>query len=278
MKSYILLFLLLISISSILKAEEITVTFNRNYYPFEFINTDGIPDGFTIDLIYAVAEEAALTVNLIEGNWKIREDQLFKGEIDLSPGYLAKTINSSVNHSKPLFNVYFSFLFLKSNTIQNKNDLKSRTLVISSGDSSVMAISPENYSDKVIRTKNWHDSVKALSSGYGDYTIISTVHSEILEREYPDKTGILNNSAIKLPYVFYCSQWNRNMLDKINNSISIIRASGEYDRIYRKWFADGKHLINAESSSPGGIGMYITAFVILAVVLIIIKNRRKVKQ
>jgi len=80
MKSSILVLLLLIRFSYIAVPEEIDVMFNRDFYPFEFVNDDGIADGFAVDLIFAVAREAALGVNMIGGNWKFRENLLFNGD------------------------------------------------------------------------------------------------------------------------------------------------------------------------------------------------------
>lgn len=273
-----MLILILIGISSVIKPEEINITFNRDYYPFEFINDDGIPDGFAIDLIFAIARESALTVNLIEGNWKFRDDEIFSGEIDLSPGYLSKSLNSSVIYSKTLFTVPFTLMYNKEINITDSLSIKNKTLVLSSGDSSEPFLEKENNSGKIIRTKNWSDSFKALSVGYGDYLIVSTVHAELIDETLKRDLTALKNFTLEIPYGFYAAEWNNYTLEKINNSISIIKASGEYDRIYRKWFRDSENSVIKRSESNQGISMYITIAVLLFISFIVYKNMRKVKK
>jgi len=278
MKSSILVLLLLIRFSYIAVPEEIDVMFNRDFYPFEFVNDDGIADGFAVDLIFAVAREAALGVNMIGGNWKFRENLLFNGEIDLSPGYLLTSENPSIIESKPLFLVPFSLLYKKQYTISDSNPLKTSTVVFSSGDSSELLLTDKQFSEKVIRTKSWSDSVKALLAGYGDYTILSNVHYALLERDSRNNLKELNNFSLKLPYGFYSARWNSNTLEKLNNGISIIKASGEYDRIYKKWFGNSENLIIKRSDSRQSTNIYITVAVLLIAVFIFFRNKRKVKK
>ncbi|MBI9097076.1 MAG: transporter substrate-binding domain-containing protein [Spirochaetaceae bacterium] len=278
MKKFIMFILLFISLSSILKSEEIDIMFNRNYYPFEFINSDGNPDGFTIDLIYAVARESTLTINLVEGNWKSREDLLFKGSVHISPGYLIQSDNPNIIISNPLFSVPLTLLYKKSINLSDTKSLHDRILILSSGDSSGVILSAGKPVEKIIRTKSWSDSLKALRENYGDYTIISRIHFDLMEEHYRSELKEMNNFELSLPYGFYSIQWNKNYLEKLNNGISIIKASGEFDRIYRKWFGNEENLIFKRADSKQSTNIYIVAAVLVIVVIIIYRNKRKVKS
>lgn len=278
MKSSILIVLLVISVSSHLISQEIIVAFNRNYYPFEFINDDGIPDGFAVDLIFALARESALSIKLVEGNWKFREDEIYQGDIDFSPGYLQKIENPSIINSKPLFTVPFSLFYRGDLSISDSKRLGNNTIVLSSGDSSEPVIHIENYSDSIIHTKSWADSLKALQVGYGDYTILTSVHSELINSTDGEKLEKLRNFDLEIPYGFYSARWNGNTLEKINNSISIIKASGEYDRIYEKWFGNSENLILKRSDSSRSTSIYIATAFLLLTMYIIYRNLRKVKK
>lgn len=252
--------------------------FNRDFYPFEFINEDGIPDGFIIDIIFAVAREAALEVRLVEGNWRFREDLLFNGKIDIAPGYLITSKNPSVVRSKPLFLIHFILLYSMKDTIFDSNSLKNKIIVLSSGDSSDPLLTAKEFAEKTIRTKSWTDSIKALSADYGDFTIISKVHYNLLESEYKNNVKVVNSFSLDLPFGFYSAKWNSNDLEKINNGISIIKASGEFDKIYKKWFGNSENLIKKRSDSNRRTNIYIAAAVLLVAMFIFYINKRKVKK
>ena len=278
MKSFLLMILFLITISSPIFSEQINVMFTGNYYPFEFVNDEGLPDGFTIDLIYAIAREAAYTVILSENNWKNKDDLLFNGVVDVSPGYIKKSDNPSIINSKPMFSVKFSLLYQNEYKLSDKSVLKNRSLIISSGDSSEKIISNNNYSEKIIRTKSWTDTLKALSIGYGDYTIMTRIHYLLSDLKLKENLKIMNNFNLDLPYGFYSTSWNKNIIEKMNNGISIIKASGEYDRIYHKWFGDTENIIIKQAENRGSISIYVITSLILIVILVLYINKRKVKK
>lgn len=278
MKSSILFVLLFICTSTILQSEEIIVAYNRNYYPFEFINDEGIPDGFAIDLIYALARESALSVKLVEGNWKFRDEEIFQGVIDFSPGYLQKSENSSIINSKTLFTVPFSLFHRRDITISDFKRLVNNTIVLSSGDSSIPVLLEKYQFDSIIRTKSWSDSFKALLIGYGEYTIVTKVHSELMSQSAREELEELHNFTLEISYGFYSARWNGNTLEKINNSISIIKASGEYDRIFKKWFGDSENLILKRSNSNRRTNMYFVGTVLLITIYIFYMKKRKVKK
>jgi ABC-type amino acid transport substrate-binding protein len=265
-----------ISISSSVYSEEIAVLFNKNYFPFEFINDEGDPDGFTIDLIYAVAREGALTIRFIEKNWREADDLLFLGTIDLAPQYMTAKEHESIISSNNLFSVPFSLIFREDKKIKDKKDLAEGVLVLSSGDSSEMPILEEEFALRQIKTKSWTDALKALSSGYGDYAVISSVH-RYLSREYNlNSFSQMKNLTFNIPYGFYAAKWNKNLINSVNNGISIVKASGEFNNIYKKWFGNEENLIIERSETRCRTTLYIGIAVFLIVVTLFYLNKRKV--
>jgi len=278
MKSSALFFLLLISISSIISSEEIDVLFNSDYYPFEFVNDKGDPDGFTIDLIYAIAREAAININLIKGNWQLSDDALYSGNIDLVPRYLPEKTAEHIITSDSLFSVYFSFIQKKAVSYKNFNSLRNRTVILSSGDSSEEYLISREYSAQEILTKSWMDSLNALNNDYGDYSIVSTIHYKLYSDEFKNRLHIINDLNLSVPFGFTAAKWDKNIINNVNNGISIIKVSGEFDSIYRKWFGNEENLIIKRSKSRDRISIYIITGSILVLVILFLINKRKVKS
>ena len=61
---------------------------NKDFAPFEFQNSEGMPDGFTIDLMKAVARKEGLNIKFELGIWSDARDKLEDGKIDALAGML----------------------------------------------------------------------------------------------------------------------------------------------------------------------------------------------
>jgi len=259
-----------------LPAERIQILYNSNYYPLEFTNDQGKADGFVIDLLYSLSREAAFEVSFIPSNWKQRERDLYRGENLFATGFKSAPRDISIITSKTLFSLPFSLLSVKELTFIDPNDLQGKIPLLSSGDSSEEPLfhylmGPE----KIIRTKSWTDAVKALDSGYGDFTIISELHKNLLDDSHGNSLFDSQNFSLALPYVLYTTKWDREKLEKLNNGLSIIRASGEYERIVEKWFAEAVPF-GVSSSRGQKTLLFLIPVAILWVILLIIQIKRKV--
>ena len=256
--------------------EEIDVLFNMKNYPFEFINKEGNPDGFNIDLLYAIAREASLSVNLVDGNWKSYEEQLFNGLVDLTPRYLSKTETDYIINSDTLYYTYLSLIYNRESPIIESTELNEKILVLTSGDSSEKSIKELDFSTDFISTKIWSDSIKALSIGYGDYSIISSIQYNLMAVQYKETLNNLESFKQNIPFGYSAAKWNKNIINSMNNGISIVKVTGEFNRIYNKWFGTEQNLIITKTNSLNRTSIYILASVILVVILLFYIIRRKV--
>lgn len=260
-------------------AEGVFVLYNSDLYPLEFTNDRGQPDGFVIDLLYALGRESAMEIHTVRGNWKRGEQMLFDGQIDLVTGYDRKTENSSIIRSKALFAVPFTLLYRKTLKPSDEKGLYSRIPIISSGDSSEQVLEERTRAEKIIHTKSWSDSAEALEKGYGDYTIISALHSDIILKDYCESLDRMAGFDLSIPFLLYATTWNKELIDRINISLSIIRASGEYRRIYEKWFGSDDDALITYKDEKNRTGIILAAVLAAAAVItVILKRMRKVKE
>lgn len=70
------------------RSGQIMVKGDHYYPPFEFINEDGRPDGFNVELFRALAEELGLDYRLELGPWGQVRDELESGQIDVVMGMI----------------------------------------------------------------------------------------------------------------------------------------------------------------------------------------------
>ena len=56
-----------------------------NYYPYTFVNKNGEPDGFSVDLIKAVTKVMGIELGIHADTWEQAKNSLIDGSIDFLP-------------------------------------------------------------------------------------------------------------------------------------------------------------------------------------------------
>lgn len=272
-------FLLGIALSAItlspLLSDEITVIYNDDFYPFEYKNSRDQPEGFVIDLIYALSREAAVEIHWRAGEWQERENAIYNGLADLTSGYFIQSSNPSIVTTKTLFSVPFSLLY-RTNLSGSVNEPgEGRKALISSGDSSYPVLEKRNGAELTVSSSLWSDIPSNLEKGFGDYALLSTLHWSFLQDKYIDSIISMENFDLQLPYVLFTSSRNTYLLEKMNNGLSIIKASGEYERIYNKWFPHQENALVTDFDDPQILRyILLSAIVIIFISSIIMKKRK----
>ena len=67
-------------------SQPIVVGGDRDYPPYEFINTNGKPDGFNVELTRAIADVMGMDVTFQLGGWSEMRNALQTGAVDLLQG------------------------------------------------------------------------------------------------------------------------------------------------------------------------------------------------
>jgi CheY-like chemotaxis protein len=113
----------------------ITVKGDRYYPPYEFINDQGEPDGFNVELFRELAKELHLNYHLELEPWDQVRPQLENKEIDVITGMMI----SEERAKKVLFGIPHSIitpgLFTRKNeNINTIDDLLGKQVIVQSGD------------------------------------------------------------------------------------------------------------------------------------------------
>src|SRR5665647_1923411 len=147
-----LLFFLLVTISPLAAEEKLStsasspaseISKNRlstiivdNYYPYTFINEQGKPDGFSVDLARAVADVMGLTLEIRSGFWDDAQQALLDGRIDFLPMMAySKERDKYFDFSEPHTIAYDAF-FVKQgfSRLITISDLKGMTVIVMKND------------------------------------------------------------------------------------------------------------------------------------------------
>ena len=211
---------------------------DHQYPPFEFINSKGEPDGFNVEIIKAVAAAMGMEATIELGVWDEVRRQLEEGEIDLLIGmYHTPERDLKVDFSVPMFLASYAVYVRADSSIKGMDDLKDKTVLVQKGDLAHDYVAQNGIAHRVIEKSEWVDVLLSLSKGEGDAAVVARLQgNEFIESRNLANIFAVGPPVIQRKYCMAVTEGNSLLLAKINEGLSLIKTSGEYDRIYQKWF------------------------------------------
>ncbi len=207
--------------------------------PYEFIDNNGSPAGFTVDLTKAISEEMGWNVELKLGDIETIYKELESGNIDIVQKAVLTDENLKIyNYSIPYHEFRYS-VFINSTDIYYFNShhlegLNPVTYKRSFIDDYIKKNSPDKkikYTDRLI------DSISHISLNHNSYTILNKYLGLYLTKTYGIENVVPAGDPIIIEKYYYISlKKDKQLISGINEGLKIIKINGRYGTIYNKWF------------------------------------------
>lgn len=221
-------------------AQEVRVGFDRDFAPFSFEDSRGEPAGFDIELIRALLYKTQYTPVFKPLTWEVVQIQLSEGKIQLAPGFI-KNPRTKVLFAfgdKPYYRATFRMFTKVKDRVPNIDWLRGKFIGVKQFSfAEDLLLKMQDMRSKTYTTDI--DAIRALYdehvSGYLGMYNVGRWYTRLAMFE-----GIIAVGApVAVEDVFFATPINQKQLLKTLNSRFLhIKRSGEYDRIYRKWFVD----------------------------------------
>ena len=261
----------------------ITIGSEPHYPPFCFLDEKGNADGFSIELFKAAAKAAGLQVEIKIGFWERVMDDLIMGRIDALP------LVGRTPEREDLFDFTLPYLSLRgavfvrdeTTDIRSLDDLKNSKIAVMKGDNAEEYVRRTQISKTIYTTDTFKDAFTRLAAG--DYDAV--VAQRLMGLYLLKKMGIQMIKPIdfQLPdfrqnFCFAVREGNKQLLQRLDEGLSIIIASQTFDEIRFKWFGP---IFNEKTDYAAifKIALYLTIpiFIIMSIISIIFL-RRAVKK
>jgi peptide/nickel transport system substrate-binding protein len=217
----------------------LTVGINAEYPPFESVDDAGNIVGFDADLMAAVAEAAGFEFEFVNTRWDGIFVALASGEFDavISAATITVERAETVDFSDPYFNAGQSITVRADNTdIMGPDDLAGRKVGVQLGTTGDIWLTEETQAE-VVRYDENTQAFLALSTGDVDAAVADSPTAAEIVRANPEMNlKILPEAYTDELYGIAVRQDRPEVLTAINRGLEAVRASGEYDEIYDKWF------------------------------------------
>ena len=217
---------------------------NAEFAPFESLDSAGKVEGFDVDLMDAMAKAGNFKVEFKHQPWESLFPSLNNGDVDtvMSGVTITDDRKQSMLFSDPYFEITQVVLVPKGKKVASSEDLKNMTKVgVVTGYTGDFSVSKllGNDNPKIARFESVPLIIKELENGGLD----SVVSDSAVIANYVKNNPTKGLDFISLPdftienYGIAARKGDEATIKMLNDALKKVRESGEYDKIYAKYFA-----------------------------------------
>jgi glutamate/aspartate transport system substrate-binding protein len=216
--------------------------------PFSFVNAQGQPDGYTVDLCKSVIHSlelqlnAKLTIAWVPVDTQNRFDAVATGAADLECG--SSTVSfarmSKVDFSSFIFMENTGVLVRTSSAISSVSDLGGKKIAVIAGTTNEVALQKElqrrQLQTSLVRVKDRQEGMEQVENGAVD-GFASDKLLLIGAQNADASIKILSENLSYEPYAIALPLGDSTYRLAVNRGLSQLYSSPEILDIYLKWFA-----------------------------------------
>lgn len=219
-------------------AKTIIVGGDRDYPPYEFLDSSGKPTGYNVELTRAIAEVMGLQVEFRLGGWSEQLRDLKEGRIDLLQGVSWSEQRASQIDFTPPHTVVNHAIFARreSPPVSSLAELQGKKVTLHRDGIMHEQLLRLGYGPDLVPTPTPADALRLLASGQCDYAVVAIVPGMYIIREYKLTNLVaVARSIASQKYGYGVRKDNTELLAKMTEGLAILKKTGQYDAIHAKW-------------------------------------------
>lgn len=220
------------------KQRAVRVGGNKGYPPYEFIDKDGKPAGFTVDILKAIADVMGMDLDIKLGEWSKVHDDLVSGRIDMTLGMSHSAEREKVFDFPTPHTIVQHAIFARKGTpaVSTIDELKGKKVIVHRNGAMHQLLEKRGFTDELVFTATPQEGLRLLSSGEEDYAIVALLPGMYIIREFKlTNLKPVARDVISFKFSFAVREGNSELLSQLNEGLAIIKKTGRYQEIYDKW-------------------------------------------
>ncbi|WP_428773204.1 transporter substrate-binding domain-containing protein [Vibrio sp.] len=209
-----------------------------NYPPYEFINENGLPDGYNTELTYAIADLMGLDVEITLGNWDQMRNQLQSGDIDVMQGMVFSAQRAKNYEFSPPHAIITQSIFARkgSDEITSLEQLRGKKIVVQRGGFMHDFLLQQGFDQEIVLAETHVEALKFLSKGDYPYAIVANLPGLYIEKENQfGNIEVVGSMPSIQRYGYSVLKGNDELLAKFSEGLAILKKNGRQQAIYDKW-------------------------------------------
>jgi len=221
---------------AILSASEI------DYPPYCQLDESGKADGFSVELLRAALKEMGKEVAFSTGPWAQVKQALIDGRVDVLP------LVGRTPEREALFDFTVPYLTMHGTLVVRDDDeeittladLQGKKIAVMLGDNAEEFVRRSQIGGQVVTTPTFVEALAMLARGEADAVIMQ----KLLFYQLARQNNLTDLKAVGQPladfkqtFCFAVHKGDHDLLQVLNEGLSIVKSNGTFDRLYRTWIA-----------------------------------------
>lgn len=261
------------------RAQTLRVAGDENFPPYEFVDQDNVFKGFNVDLMKAIALFTEMELEFIPMPWEEAYEAIHNGQADIIQGMKVTDARKQRFAFTNTLVQNTDSIYIRAETtgIRSLKDLAGRRVGVDYGD--VRNQDLENQGAIVVSYQNPEMALMALYRREVDALVCNTLVINYFSAKHniSSEIAVVGNAFNRRDYAIAVAKGNNELLEQLNAGIKMVRDSGIYDQLYRKWF--GVPIVNKTESLRLVLGIVAGALLLLFLITYAFERvNRRLKQ
>ena len=213
---------------------------SNDFFPFEYLNERGEPEGFNIDLIKAIMKKLNRHYQLrLEPIEKVLREFKY-GQVDIITGLTNSPFwGNDFLFANPHYAVSLDIISRKKDEhYKSTHDLIGKDVIVCENGWGYSYLLSQKGIKRIITVNNLSKAMSLLNGGKYDAILCSESASLAVEREGYENLIIQKTQSASQGYCIVIHKHNLQLQKQINNALRELRYDGTYNRIFHNWFQD----------------------------------------
>ncbi len=211
---------------------------DRDYPPYEFLDKNGQPAGYNVDLTRAIADVMGMKVEFRFGGWSQMRSALISGQLDILQGISYSDERSKTIDFSPPHTIVHHAIFARRDTapVHSLVELRGRQVIVFRDGIMHDLLLQMGFAADLTLTETPADALRLLASGEKEYAVVAMLPGMYLIRElHLNNLVPVARGVVAQRYCYGVKKGNAELLARFSEGIAILQKTGQYQAIYDKW-------------------------------------------
>jgi len=217
--------------------KSIVIGVATDFPPYSFLNENGLPTGYEVDLTLAIARVMHLDIEIRIGPFGEIRKLLENGKIDAVPMFYSVERDKLMDFSPP-FTIVHNAIFMRGDTpaIETEDDLYGRDIILISGDIMHDYVLENGLSDNLMLVPTESDAMRLLASGKHDCALMAQLPGLYWAKKLGLSNIVTVGPLLRPSEICYAvREDNTALLHKLSEGLVALATTGELKDIRNEW-------------------------------------------
>jgi len=211
---------------------------DRSYPPYEFLDSNGKPAGFNVELTHAIAEVMGMKVEIRLGAWSEMRRGVESGAIHALQGISYSEHRAKEFAFSPAHSIVHHAIYARrgSTPAKSLDQLRGKEVLLHKDGIMHDTLVQMGLDVSLVTTETPAEALRILASGKHDYAIVAMLPAQYLINQH----GLSNivpvaRSVATQKYGYAVRKANADLIARFTEGLAILHETGRYQAIHHKW-------------------------------------------